>query len=79
MKRIALIGSGDFAEQVINLCEEIGDVSIVGYFDGNKEIGTTINVRIIQLDIGVSTQATNIMKSLAVGGMGAYAYVTMGF
>lgn len=43
------------------------------------QIGTTINVRIIQLDIGVSTQATNIMKSLAVGGMGAYAYVTMGF
>ncbi len=43
MKRIALIGSGDFAEQVINTCSETAGLQIVGYFDGNKKVGTMIN------------------------------------
>ena len=43
MKKIALIGSGAFAEQICNICSEIEDLQIVGYFDGNKEVGTMIN------------------------------------
>lgn len=43
------------------------------------QVGTTLNVRLIQFDFGVSTQSSSFKKSLSVGGVGAYAYVTMGF
>ena len=43
MTRIALIGSGDFAEQVMNVCEEIDDIQIVGCFDGNKIAGSKVS------------------------------------
>jgi len=43
------------------------------------QLGTTLNVRVFQLDLGVSTQSSNFKKSLAVAGVGAYAYVSMGF
>ncbi len=43
MKRIALIGSGEFAEQVINTCSETAGLQIVGYYDGSKEVGTMLN------------------------------------
>ncbi len=43
------------------------------------QLGTTLNVRIIQLDLGISTQSSSFKKSMSVAGIGAYAYVTMGF
>ena len=43
------------------------------------QLGTTVNVRVFQLDLGFSTQSTSFTKSLAVAGLGAYVYVTMGF
>ena len=43
------------------------------------QIGTTFNVRVFQLDLGISTQSSSFVKSLSVAGMGAYAYITMGF
>lgn len=43
------------------------------------QLGTTVNIRILQLDLGVSTQSSSFTKSMAVAGIGAYAYVTMGF
>ena len=43
------------------------------------QLGTTINVRFFQLDVGASTQASNFLKSMAFAGMGGYAYVTVGF
>lgn len=43
------------------------------------QLGTTLNIRILQLDLGVSTQSSSFTKSMAVAGIGAYAYVTMGF
>lgn len=43
------------------------------------ELGTTLNVRIVQFDIGVSSQSSSFKKSMAVAGLGGYAYLTMGF
>ena len=43
------------------------------------QLGTTVNVRVFQLDLGISTQSSSFVKSLSVAGVGAYAYVTMGF
>ena len=43
------------------------------------QLGTTINVRVLQLDLGISTQSSSFTKSMAVAGIGAYAYVSMGF
>ena len=43
------------------------------------QIGTTLNVRVLQLDIGVSSQSATFKKSFEVAGVGAYAYITMGF
>ena len=43
------------------------------------QIGTTLSIRFVQLDVGVSTQSSSFKKSMEVGGLGAYAYVTVGF
>lgn len=43
------------------------------------ELGTTLNVRVVQFDIGVSSQSSSFKKSMAVAGLGGYAYLTMGF
>ena len=43
------------------------------------QLGTTFNVRLIQLDLGISTQSSSFIKSMSVAGMGAYVYVTFGF
>ncbi len=43
------------------------------------QLGTTFNIRLIQLDLGISSQSSSFKKSLSVGGVGAYAYVTVGF
>ena len=43
------------------------------------QVGTTLNIRLIQIDLGLSSQSTNFKKSLSVAGVGAYAYLTLGF
>ena len=43
------------------------------------QIGTTLSIRFIQIDLGVSTQSSNFKKSLEGAGVGAYAYMTVGF
>ena len=43
------------------------------------ELGTTLNVRVLQIDLGVSSQSSSFKKSMAVAGLGGYAYITMGF
>ena len=43
------------------------------------QLGTTINVRIIQLDLGASLRSSEIKKSFEFSGFGAYAYVSVGF
>ncbi len=43
------------------------------------QLGTTLNIRLVQVDLGVSSQSSNFKKSFAVPGVGAYAYVTVGF
>ena len=43
------------------------------------QFGTTFNVRVFQLDFGISTQSSNFIKSLSVAGISAYTYVTFGF
>lgn len=42
MKRLALLGSKDFAEQIQILAEETGEYRVVGYFDDFEKRGTTI-------------------------------------
>ena len=42
MKRLALIGSKDFAEQLQILAEETGEYKVVGYFDDFEKKGTLI-------------------------------------
>ena len=42
MKRLALIGSKDFAEQIQILAEETGEYKVVGYFDDFEKKGTLI-------------------------------------
>ena len=42
-------------------------------------VGGTLNIRLVQLDVGISSQSTSFKKSLSVGGIGAYAYVSVGF
>ena len=44
MKRLALIGSKDFAEQIQILAEETGDYKVVGYFDDFEKKGTIIRM-----------------------------------
>lgn len=43
------------------------------------QIALGINVRLIELDCGVSLQSTNFMKSFSNNGFGAYAIVSIGF
>ena len=43
------------------------------------QLGTTFNLRLIQWDFGISTQSSSFKKSMEVAGLGAYAYVTVGF
>ena len=43
------------------------------------QLGTTLSIRFVQLDLGVSTQSSSFKKSMEVAGLGAYAYVTVGF
>ena len=42
MKRLALIGSKDFAEQIQDFAEETGEYKVIGYFDDFEESGTFI-------------------------------------
>lgn len=43
------------------------------------QLTTTLNVRVFQIDVGVSTQSADFKKSMAVAGVGAYACVSVGF
>ena len=43
------------------------------------QVGTTLSIRFIQVDVGVSTQSATFKKSFEGAGVGAYAYVTVGF
>ncbi|BDC94540.1 hypothetical protein [Treponema bryantii] len=43
------------------------------------QLGTTINLRLVQFDFGISTQSPNFIKSMEVAGLGGYAYVSVGF
>ncbi|MCR4578983.1 MAG: hypothetical protein K5681_01405 [Treponema sp.] len=43
------------------------------------QLGTTVNVRVAQLDFGISSQSSSFKKSFEVAGFGAYVYMTVGF
>lgn len=43
------------------------------------QLGTTLNVRFIQVDVGASFQSADFIMSCQGSGFGAYAYVTVGF
>ncbi len=43
------------------------------------QLGTTLNIRVLQIDLGLSSQSSNFTKSMSVAGIGGYAYVSMGF
>ena len=43
------------------------------------QLGTTFSLRFVQVDLGVSTQSSNFKKSFEGAGVGAYAYMTVGF
>jgi hypothetical protein len=43
------------------------------------QLGTTFSLRFVQIDLGVSTQSSNFKKSFEGAGVGAYAYMTVGF
>lgn len=43
------------------------------------QIAFGINIRLIEIDCGVSLQSTNLMKSFSNNGFGAYAIVSVGF
>lgn len=43
------------------------------------QLGTTLNLRLIQFDLGISTQSSSFKKSVSVGGVGVYTYITIGF
>ena len=43
------------------------------------QVGTTLSIRFVQVDLGVNTQSSSFKKSMEVAGLGAYAYVTVGF
>ena len=43
------------------------------------QLGGTVNLRIVQLDMGASLQSADFKKSFSFSGFGAYAYATVGF
>lgn len=43
------------------------------------QLGSTVNIRVVQLDLGASFQSADFKKSFTFSGFGAYAYVTVGF
>ena len=43
------------------------------------QVGTTLSIRFVQLDLGLSAQSSSFKKSFEVAGVGGYAYVTVGF
>lgn len=43
------------------------------------ELGAMLNIRFIQIDLGASLQSSTFSKSFEFAGLGAYAYVTVGF
>ena len=43
------------------------------------QVGTSVNLRVFQLDLGVSAQSASFKKSLSMAGVGAYTYVSFGF
>ena len=42
-KRLALIGTKEFSDQIIHFADRTGEFEFVGYFDDLVEKGTTIN------------------------------------
>ena len=74
-----------YPEYYLGLTLNLIDIFKVGVSTQYKDqlfihqIGTTVNVRVFQLDTGISTQSSSFTKSFAVAGVGAYAYVTVGF
>ena len=43
------------------------------------QLGGTVNIRLAQVDAGISVQSANFIKSCQGAGFGAYGYVTVGF
>ncbi|MCR4630822.1 MAG: hypothetical protein K5786_04255 [Treponema sp.] len=43
------------------------------------QLGTTINLRVVQLDLGISSQSAILKKSFEIAGLGGYMYFTVGF
>lgn len=78
-------GAVFYPEYYLGLTLNLIDIFKIGVSTQYKDqlfihqLGTTVNVRVFQLDFGISTQSSSFKKSLAVAGVGAYAYVTFGF
>ena len=43
------------------------------------ELGATLSIRFIQVDLGINTQSASFKRSMEVAGLGGFAYVTVGF
>lgn len=43
MKRVAILGTGEFASFIVNECEALDSINIVGFYDGNQEKGIIID------------------------------------
>lgn len=43
------------------------------------QFGASVNVRVVQLDLGISSQSSSFKKSFEVSGLGAYVYLSIGF
>ena len=51
MNRIALLGSGEFAEQIIDICNACSNVHVIGLFDANREKDSIVaGVRVLGND-----------------------------
>jgi sugar O-acyltransferase (sialic acid O-acetyltransferase NeuD family) len=59
MKRLALIGTKDFSEQIVSFAQQTGNFEFVGYFDDLVEKGTIINGKPV---LGKVTDAVVLFK-----------------
>lgn len=78
-------GAVFYPEYYLGLTLNIFDVFKLGVSSAYRDqvfihqLGTTLNIRFIQLDVGGSLQSSNFKKSFTGAGAGAYVYVTVGF
>ncbi len=74
-----------YPEYYLGICMNLVDILKFSASTAYKDqvfihqLGTTVNIRFLQIDLGASLQSADFIKSCQGAGFGAYTYFTLGF